>query len=102
MKDLKHTPAPWITTEFGDIEAKDTHICTINQSMLGNKYPELTTHLEATANAKLIASAPELLEALTELADEVQKQCSIGSDPRFLTMLEKWQKSQQAIKKATE
>jgi hypothetical protein len=62
--ETKHTPAPWTVTELGDIEAKETHVCQINQSMFNNQYPELKTHIEAQANAQLIAAAPELLEAL--------------------------------------
>ena len=67
----KHTPGPWLVTPLGDIEAKEAHICQINQSMFNNQYKELTTHLEAQANARLIAASPDLLYALTLLAKNI-------------------------------
>lgn len=52
--------------------------------------------------AKLLAAAPELLEALTNLKDEVVKECNIGSDKSLLPMLGYVQDAIRAIKKATE
>ena len=57
---------------------------------------------EMKANAKLIAAAPEMLEALTNLKDEVVKECNIGSDKSLLPMLGYVQDAIRAIKKATE
>lgn len=51
-------------------------------------------------NAQLIASATEILEALQDLTNQVEFDCSIGSDPRLLELLYKWQKAKQAINKA--
>lgn len=55
----KHTPGPWVDGGY-DVEASDrTLVC----SMSGWRGPQATK-----ANARLIAAAPELLEAL-KLAD---------------------------------
>lgn len=43
---------------------------------------------------------PELLETLEELAEQVAKDCSISSDPKFLEMLGKWNNAANIIKKA--
>ena len=50
------------------------------------------TKEKAEANAKLIASAPELLDALKKVLEFVPK----------MEQLATWQKAEQAIKKATE
>lgn len=71
--ESKHTKAPWQATHYGDDEIvvisadQKTHICRINQSMAASDF----THVreEAEANAKLCASAPELLEALKLLVN---------------------------------
>lgn len=66
MKDLKHTPAPWIfsgetASLFGHIKI-GKHELTINTPAESR---------ERIANAKLIASSPELLEALIEQATDL-------------------------------
>lgn len=73
-----HTPGPWhysgdslshrsfsIYSPYGGVGGRQTHICTTNDlphSVLIGRDAE-----EAEANARLIASAPEILEALEEL-----------------------------------
>lgn len=66
--NVKHTKGPWIEitdNENYDIIGKDgTMICSINTSLVKEKWE---------ANARLIASAPELLEACKDaLADWTQ------------------------------
>ena len=51
-----------------------------------------TRQSEAEANAKLIASAPELLDALKKVLEFVPK----------MEQLATWERAEQAIKKATE
>lgn len=89
MSNLKHTPAPWSFTQVGVFDSKDEKICSLEE----NKQKYFKERFENLANAKLIASAPELLEALSELLSEVVEDY-IPSD----TLL----KAKNAIKKATE
>ena len=61
MKD-KHTPGPWNVSEAGSIEFADGYI--------GEAYDfngTTKTDLPMMANARLMAAAPELLQALQEL-----------------------------------
>lgn len=66
-----HTPGPWVAGlndvpyagldfECWTVDGPDGGICTVDSSVD-----------EREANARLIAAAPELLEALQELASEV-------------------------------
>lgn len=89
---MKHSPAPWKEeeTEDGDVFVvmDDAH-----KVFIGN--------LEGTcgichANARLIAAAPELLEALENLCRELDRQ----NDPQWIgSPMEK--SSRSAISKAT-
>lgn len=65
----KHTPGPWhirTINAFVGVGSKDRPIATID-----NKYPYNNANLvdETKANAKLIAAAPDLLEALKTAVD---------------------------------
>lgn len=56
MSNTKHTPGPWMVGHFNDVRTRDGYRSLANVS----SYFELP----AEANARLIAAAPELLEAL--------------------------------------
>ena len=65
---MKHTPGPW--TVYFEFNVKDDHgrgiaACGGHGS---NRNPE-QAHNENVANAKLIAAAPDLLEALKNLLE---------------------------------
>jgi hypothetical protein len=68
---VKHTPGPWSATEWAD----GFRIVTDNRehdyvaAIHGKDQPRSGWVKEATANAKLIAAAPELLEALQKMLD---------------------------------
>lgn len=61
MSNLKHTPAPWKITPMGNISGGNDIIVVTTQANLPVE--------ENEANQKLIASAPELLEALIVLPE---------------------------------
>lgn len=61
-----HTPGPWrFDAEYGRVEADGRRVCDMPSAGL-SLYPE-----EYEANARLIAAAPEMLEALREAEDLV-------------------------------
>lgn len=61
MEKLKHTPGPWIHSSYGfQILSNNRIKPQISICQLDGKQPEQIQ----VANAKLIATAPELLEAL--------------------------------------
>lgn len=63
MTERKHTPAPWELIG-GEIHSKDRPIASIMRELVCS---------EATiANARLIAAAPDLLEALEYLLDDMK------------------------------
>lgn len=84
--EAKHTPGPW-NVAFGEdglvIDAPESGICTVDSPLS-----------ERAANAKLIAAAPDLLEALNTL---------LYVDPvNHYGLMEAESKAIAAIKKATE
>ncbi len=66
----KHTPGPWTAEEATsnsiDIVSEEVEIATI---ISDEDFPE---DCEERANARLIAAAPELLDALRDLADRAE------------------------------
>ncbi len=61
----KHTPGPWVLSKTVDyqIESSQASICNYHVSEISEG--------QDLANARLIASAPELLEALEVLTDRL-------------------------------
>jgi hypothetical protein len=79
MSAPKHTPGPWVAVgrfvEVADDNVPD--ICTTDPAAIGQQnLPR--SYAECCANARLIAAAPELLEALKELVAAVD---AIGERP---------------------
>lgn len=70
MSEAKHTPGPWWVEESG-IRDRGGYICHTRPAQ---RYPDqeerfIKETVERAANKTLIAAAPELLEALQELAE---------------------------------
>ena len=65
--ELKHTPGPWVDGQLEDndccevMDERGYYIATCHDGVRGER--------NADANARLIAAAPDLLEALQELAN---------------------------------
>ncbi len=57
---MKHTPGPWSLTY-------DSSLVMSDQVVQGPIGPDTATHDEVKANMRLIAAAPELLDALKRL-----------------------------------
>src|ERR1700722_19638595 len=76
MSDTKHTPGPWRTERFAQAESEQSVSTELhaNSGYIGTFTLELDPDTpedvaEFLANARLIAAAPELLEAL-ELSEQ--------------------------------
>ena len=73
---MSHTPGPWkwdegqgvITAEWNGFP---WHIATVDMSELGWHEDDLCKSRENGANARLIAAAPDLLEALEYINDNL-------------------------------
>lgn len=91
----KHTPGPWVVGNtdpllFGKQRGQGTEPIGF---VYGPSFPERSDlGKEAIANARLIAAAPELLEALKNLLESHLAGNVIGADVR---------EAQEAIAKAT-
>lgn len=89
----KYTPSPWTMTEEFGVEP----LASDGEPIMSFKRP----HDELMANARVIVAAPELLEALIELFDEVGEATN-DSDGMYLIDQELRNKVRDAIAKATE
>ena len=68
MSESKHTPGPWVTEHgslYDAITSADGDICTWNHLVGRSRPPQ-------KANARLIAAAPELLEACEDLLSDYE------------------------------
>lgn len=62
MTSSKHTPGPWFYSQ--ESIDHDWYIVTINGGLI---VANVNSHWRQVANARLIAAAPDLLEALKEI-----------------------------------
>lgn len=74
--ETKHTPGPWTAT------GHDGGMCVVVESKWGSVAKALPVGCEVqeAANARLIAAAPELLEALEEIAEQLELEGPSCSD----------------------
>ena len=72
----KHTPGPWDACESAICDGSANVIALVSPAHMGERN-------EGAANARLIASSPELLEALEELlAAQVCDDCGLCDKAR--------------------
>ena len=74
-ENAKHTPGPWVVQTIDQsqstVETQDGEYIICNAAQLrGDDWK--TEHAERKANARLIAAAPEMLDALDGLAAQVR------------------------------
>lgn len=99
---MKHTKGKWVVFDTGDtidINAEDSEGFTLIAEIpcsLRNRYEHLLDEKEA--NAKLIAAAPELLEALEDVANMCKGHLIEGLEFDAVEVMEN---VDEAIKKAT-
>ena len=92
--ETKHTPGPWKAHPI-EMNCGTPYTPVAAKTLLAKVYSEAYgNHAESEANARLIAAAPELLEAAIELKDV----CNRPSAAR--TRAEAWRKLDKAIAKA--
>lgn len=93
----KHTPGPWdYWSGYNPVDELEAQITTEDGDIVIASYNRQIP--EGEANAKLLAAAPELLEALTEAAEILWGIGQIGPSP---TALEKSAEFKSLITKAT-
>jgi hypothetical protein len=97
---IKYTPGPWFVVEYGgffEIQDKDDYQGTIITDL--EKCPD------AEANARLMASAPDLLTSLKEITKEyelVLKKYNTLISPHENMDYQTISEAHEVIKKATE
>ena len=97
MSNTKHTPGPWAVAAenfikhaafvFADTE-EEKIICKMCFGGASASEPELK---EARANAKLIAAAPEMLEALKEVSKLINS--TYGIEGHVAGVARSWEKT---------
>lgn len=78
MTQSKHTPSPWSLEKVGD------DFSVVNREHEGDDWDIATVH-STEANARLIAAAPELLEALEIMLKYAESYLAPSDGPIFET-----------------
>lgn len=72
---MSHTPGPWHVELGGFIYSKRKKVADIGENV-GRLDRRISAEPERTANARLIAAAPELLEALEKCVSMLLDKCN--------------------------
>jgi hypothetical protein len=88
-KKVKHTPGPWKFDKVAYGQDLTYHIQTVDQShrntYIGDVGGGLQFNAEITANAKLIAAAPDLLEVVRMLSSH----SALENEPSLKFLIQK-------------
>lgn len=98
MRATKHTPGPWVYIGNGDIVARSEKYCG-GEKDIASVF--LTRNDEDEANARLIAAAPDLLEALQFITQDVCERFDMNDPSTNLGMRMAVKEARAAIAKAT-
>lgn len=81
MTDTKHTPGPWVINYDGGIWTEPTEIDKHSRPICSFRWGSFKEFNEGNnaANARLIAAAPEMLDALKALTDEAFQNMTGGA-----------------------
>lgn len=97
--ETKHTPGPW---EFEERHSSGFPLLCLYAADNKNPFHGARSDAEKNANTRLIAAAPELLEALRDTASMLQSACIVITDKESRQMaLETVAEAFAAIAKAT-
>jgi hypothetical protein len=105
MAEQKHTPGPW-SAVGAFIENRNTGTAVCKTMCRFNEEGHFPVEAEADANARLIAAAPELLEALrgfanlAEYSDIVNSMATVLRPHERAGFVESFSKARAAIAKA--
>lgn len=98
MENFKGTNGNWKRVKLEKTNAYSER----NEIHYGNDGECVAEFVSNDYDALLISKAPEMLEMLERLCFRIERDCSIGSDPNMMKMLEEWQSAKKLIKSATE
>ena len=97
--NTKHTPGPWVVKHGRDVFKGSRRICNVNAGIELAIGASMNT---AEANARLIAAAPDLLEASIEYLAAGENSMNTDDDIAAMIRFGKAEKSMRAaIAKAT-
>jgi hypothetical protein len=96
MTQAKHTPGPWIIDRNGDVNHHSYFVSDFPIAMVSGPLTD------KAANARLIAAAPDLLEALIETSSSLRQcfECDEDAADAY-GITEQLKKADSAIAKAT-
>jgi hypothetical protein len=95
----QHTPGPWRCGQ--GITEKITPVVWAGSLVFGERIVHRIAVCDNAANARLIAAAPELLDALEELVSDLEFDMSAGCNPRLVKSGKRIEYARAAISKAT-
>lgn len=98
--EAKHTPAPWECVDSMSVRGPYFMGDTVSPGYLVAALPTSTPPDERRANARLIASAPDLLEAAQKVLAWYEAEKDHSKEPDFYKRMDMCRDSEEAIRSA--